>query len=411
MSKRVLYISYDGMTDPLGQSQVLPYIIGLSKKGYNFTLISFEKKDRYHQNKKIIERICEEINIKWIPLFYTKFPPIVSTLWDVVKLNKTVNTHHKKQAFNLVHCRSYISSLIGLKLKLNHRVKFIFDMRGFWADERVDGNLWNIKNPIYKLVYNYFKKKEKQFLTHADSVISLTHAGKKEMLTWSIKELDKDNISVIPCAADYDHFKLTTTEKKVDARDKLGINKSDFVLSYIGSLGTWYMLDEMLSFFKELKQDIPNAKFLFFTPEPPAYIKNMAHKIGLNLDDLIITFATRKELPFYASASDYSIFFIKPSYSKMSSSPTKMGELLAMGIPVICNNNVGDVESIVMDIDCGFCLKELTLREYRLVSKQILNPINSTQIREVSKKYYDLDKGISKYFEVYNGVFNTNHNN
>ena len=54
--KHVLYLSYDGMTDPLGQSQVLPYIIGLSQEGFQFTLISFEKKDRYESHKHIIEQ-------------------------------------------------------------------------------------------------------------------------------------------------------------------------------------------------------------------------------------------------------------------------------------------------------------------------------------------------------------------
>lgn len=44
--KNILYISYDGMTDPLGQSQVLPYIINLNKENYNFHLVSFEKPDR-----------------------------------------------------------------------------------------------------------------------------------------------------------------------------------------------------------------------------------------------------------------------------------------------------------------------------------------------------------------------------
>ena len=33
MSSRVLYISYDGMTDALGQSQVLPYLCGLAQRG------------------------------------------------------------------------------------------------------------------------------------------------------------------------------------------------------------------------------------------------------------------------------------------------------------------------------------------------------------------------------------------
>ena len=48
---RVLYVSYDGMTDPLGQSQVLPYILGLNKKGYQFTLVSFEKPERLEKGK------------------------------------------------------------------------------------------------------------------------------------------------------------------------------------------------------------------------------------------------------------------------------------------------------------------------------------------------------------------------
>jgi len=65
LKKQVLYLSYDGMTDPLGQSQVLPYIIGLSKNNYQFTLVSCEKKERYFEYKKIIQKICTENSIDW----------------------------------------------------------------------------------------------------------------------------------------------------------------------------------------------------------------------------------------------------------------------------------------------------------------------------------------------------------
>ncbi len=41
--KRVLYISYNGMLDPLGQSQVLPYLRELTTLGVRFTLLSFER--------------------------------------------------------------------------------------------------------------------------------------------------------------------------------------------------------------------------------------------------------------------------------------------------------------------------------------------------------------------------------
>ena len=161
--KRVLYLSYDGMTDPLGQSQVLPYLIGLSKKGYQFTLISFEKAERFDKGKAIIEKICNDNHIDWHPLSYTKTPPILSTLKDIRSLKNKIIVLQRINPFLIVHCRSYITSLAGLWMKKKWGVKFVFDMRGFWADERVDGGLWNLKNPLFKTVYNYFKKKEKQF--------------------------------------------------------------------------------------------------------------------------------------------------------------------------------------------------------------------------------------------------------
>ena len=55
MNKHALYLSYDGMTDPLGQSQVLPYIIGLQQKGIAFTLISFEKIERFKEEGAAIK--------------------------------------------------------------------------------------------------------------------------------------------------------------------------------------------------------------------------------------------------------------------------------------------------------------------------------------------------------------------
>ena len=67
------------------------------------------------------------------------------------------------QSIDLIHCRSYITSIVALKIKIKYNIPFIFDMRGFYADERVDGKIWNKSNFIFKNVYNYFKRKEKEF--------------------------------------------------------------------------------------------------------------------------------------------------------------------------------------------------------------------------------------------------------
>ena len=105
------------MTDPLGQSQVLPYLIGLSKEGFVFHLVSFEKKDRFFKDRKDIQDICDKAGIIWHPLKYTKNPPLLSTIYDVQRMKHVAFKLHKKHNFKIVHCRSYISALVGVSMK------------------------------------------------------------------------------------------------------------------------------------------------------------------------------------------------------------------------------------------------------------------------------------------------------
>jgi hypothetical protein len=175
----ILYLSYDGLTDPLGQSQILPYLSGLAfNENYKITIISFEKPSNYNENKNLILAITKKNNIKWIPLKYSKRPPILSTIWDLYQLNKLIEKLIK-EGVDLIHCRSYITSLMGLKIKKKYKTPFIFDMRGFYANERIDGKIWDKNHLIFKHVYNYFKKKEKEFLQYSNHTISLTSNGKK----------------------------------------------------------------------------------------------------------------------------------------------------------------------------------------------------------------------------------------
>ena len=86
MTARVLYLSYDGMTDPLGRSQVLPYLTGLAALGHEITLVSFEKPGRSAEDRERVEAICGEAGIAWHPLRYHKRPPILSSVWDVIAM-------------------------------------------------------------------------------------------------------------------------------------------------------------------------------------------------------------------------------------------------------------------------------------------------------------------------------------
>ena len=399
---KTLYLSYDGLTDPLGQSQILPYLINLTKKGVSFTIISFEKIEVYKSKKDEIQKIVTQNNINWIPLIYTKKPPVLSTIKDIRLLKKTCFELYEKEKFDIVHCRSYITAIVGLQLKQKLGVKFVFDMRGFYADERVDGNIWNRNNPILNTVYNYFKKKEKQFLTQSDYIISLTENGKDEIESWKINSAP---IQVIPCCADLNHFNRDNidSELQLKFKNELGISENDFIISYLGSVGTWYMLPEMLNLFKLLLKSKPNAKLLFVTADKPEQIIAEAKNKNIPLDKIIIKKGERAELPSLLSLSTISMFFIKPVYSKKASSPTKMGELMGMGIPLICNSNVGDVDRIIKTSNCGVLIEGFTTEDYQKAISIIdeLLKLPKEAIVKSAHKFYSLDEGVNKYYKVY----------
>jgi glycosyltransferase involved in cell wall biosynthesis len=402
--KKILYITYDGLTDPLGQSQILPYLKGLAAHGYRFTILSFEKKDRYEKGKALIEQLTRESDITWVPLFFTSQPPLLSKFYDAVRMRTTAFRLQRKENFDMVHCRSYIAADVGLRLKKKFGVKFFFDMRGFWADEKKDGT-WNMNHPVFKKVYRYYKNKEAQYLQNADYIISLTEAAKNEMMHWKAYDASIP-LQVIPCCADMNLFSLTTSEQKRSGRQQLGLPGDALIISYLGSVGTWYMLDEMLLFFKRLKHKYTGAKFLFLTHTAPSVIESAIAKHNLQLNDFVIAEASRQQVPQWIKASDINISFIKPVYSKISSSPTKLGEVLSMGIPVITNSGVGDVEKIVNDASGGYVLHQFTDEDFDKAIDAIpeLLKKDPAAIRERIRKYYALDAGVEKYFSCYKQV-------
>ena len=404
-NKKILYISYDGMTDPLGQSQVISYLIGLTKHGYTFHILSFEKNDKWISTGKEIQSLLDKNNIKWFPNTFHTNPPIISKVYDKFLLLQKAKKLHRKYHYDMVHCRSYTAAEVGLYLKRTDGVKFLFDMRGFWADEKADGNSWDRKKWFWNNVYKYYKKKEADFIKASDYIISLTFAGKSEILSWKFYD-DKVPIAVIPCCADQEHFRVTNILKKKEARTKLGIDDTALVLSYLGSLGAWYMIDEMLQFFKELQVQHNNAKFLIVTNSNHDIVLQKLTTYNFKKKDFIILTVPFSKVPAYIYASDISISFIKPVYSKISSSPVKIGEILSMGIPII-SNSVGDMGKLFSEEKIGIEVKDFNSNTFSSAVKLInqCKLIDPVSIRNVALKYYNLQEGIAKYASVYEKIF------
>jgi glycosyltransferase involved in cell wall biosynthesis len=331
---------------------------------------------------------------------YHKSPPVLSSVYDARAMRRRAAALAGREKFDIIHCRGYLPALAGLAVRKRHGGRFLFDMRGFWPDERVDGKTWNLRNPVYYAVYNYFKRKEALLLREADHIVSLTHAGRDVILGWQPGR----PVDVIPCCCDTELFSPDRIDPAQQAawRSRLGLPEGAPVLCYLGALGTFYMLDEMLAFFRELKREYPGARFLFITLHDPQWIRERAAAAGLQPGDIVVTAAARAEVPVLLSLSFLSVFFIVPQFSKKASSPTKLAEALAMGLPVVCNEGVGDTPAIVRDNRCGAVVEAFTDEAYRQAVETVRrSAFDPESIRAAAVRHFSLALGVARYDAIY----------
>lgn len=394
------------MTDTLGQSQVLPYLIGIQQQTHyqhRITLISCEKTERFASHEAHIRQLTEQHHIHWQPLSFSTRPPVLAKYYDRYRMYRLARQLHRSTPFEWAHCRSYVAAMVGKKLKATCGIKMLFDMRGFWVDERVEGGLWKLDKPFYRIAYKHYKQVEGQLIAAADHIVVLTEKARSEIQTWAAWQHTPAPISVIPCAADFEHFTIASAQQRVEARQQLGIEPHALVLTYLGSIGTWYLTDSLLDFFVQVQQQFQHAVLLIISPNKPHEIQPYLQAHQLHEQQVRTVSASRQQVPQYMAATDLSVFFIKNSYSKKATSPVKLGESLAMGIPVITNAGIGDVDAIVQQNDAGYLISNCTAHEYGKAIQQIpqLLQKDSSEIRQKAQPYYALTAGVVAYLSIY----------
>ena len=397
-NKRALFITYDGLRDPLGQSQILPYLKIISRYVKYLHVISFEKKQTEKQEKVTLPK-----NVGWTKLTFSHGGIFYKFLDLILMIFKTFLLI-KKYKFNILHARSYPSMHVVYLLNKIFDFKSIFDMRGFWVDDRIDANIWSKNKFLYRIIANYYKNLEKKFIKGSDVIIVLTKKAKKEVLKVSKKTIF---FFIIPCCADYNHFKPLRLEKKKIIKKKLNINPNTKIISYLGSTGTVYLYDQMIKFFYKVTKYNKKEKFIFLIitrDNPNILIKKL---IDLGYKSLIknirIVSASRSEVPNYLGISDLMLTLRMPSFSQKAASPTKIAESFSMGIPVISNKGIGDVDEIIKKFNGGLTFNINSQNAFNKAASKINHIIKKggKNLRENTKQKFSLIIAKKIYKEVY----------
>lgn len=374
---RVIYVSYDGAGEPLGRSQVLAYLRRLARD-CDITLISFEK-DR--TSRPETAQLLHEAGIRWLPLSYHRRPPVLSTLWDVAVGALTLRRASRSFRPDIVHVRSYVPALIGLVSALPGRRpwKFLFDIRAFWADERVAGGIWPAEGRLYRVA----KRCERWFFGEADAVVTLAAASLPQIKRWLGNRVVP--VVVIPTCAEVARF---------EGKD---LRPGGPHTVWCGSLGTFYRFD--------LAVRLAGALELPFTVLTR---QTEAARAQIGAGEVDIREVSPSDVPDELYPGDVGLCLITHGFPNLARAPTRFAEYLAAGMPVAVTRGVGDLDAITVEHKVGVLIDDESDTSLARAAAEIFelarDPRFPERARRVASRLYSVDSGAAAYLELYRSL-------
>jgi glycosyltransferase involved in cell wall biosynthesis len=336
----VVYLSHTGMTEPLGRSQVLSYVRGLARKGWTFDIVAFEPASAPLEE---IQTLTGQLGAEGIRYSWIRRSASHSLLTKFAEAGGAMGRALLRAARNrpvIVHARSYLPAAVAqATARLVPGSRFIFDCRGLLADEYVDAGHWSRTSTLYRGV----KRVERGLFRGADGVVSLTHRARDWLASQGMLG-PKSHVKVIPCCVDMDHFRFHA-EGRDRYRRELRAGEH-YVLAYSGTLGSWYNEEQMANLFAAIRKRTP-ARFAVFSRSNGDKLREHCRRAGVADEDVFVLPVHPSEMPAALSAADGAVAFYRDSFSKIATSPTKIPEYLAVGLPVALNPEVGDLQRLV----------------------------------------------------------------
>ncbi len=387
---KIFYISYTGILEPLGESQVLSYLEKLTKDySCKIILVTFEKK-KYLTNNLLLKKKYQYLlnkSIYWKYFTYNQNNRFLRTLKDILKIFNFFRKY--KNDVKIIHCRSYIPALAGYLIKKFYGFNYIFDMRGFWIDEMILNK--TIKN---KFVIFVLRILEKKLILNSSYIISLSE--KSIQYLKAKKDYRSKKFIFIPTCVNTKKF---TIKKK--------IHSNHIVLGCVGTIQSgWFLIDYLINFYIEFKKMFPNSILKIITNDNNQLIKNIFEKNKVK--NYIIKSSDSKNIVDEIRSLDLNLMFFSNDFAKLASCPTRLSESLSCGVPIVTNPGLGDMENILKKNDIGVLLIN---NEIKIIKeavnksiKYIKNEDVSNNCRELALNKFDINIGVNKIYHIYSNL-------
>lgn len=368
------YLSIDSVQEGVGSSQITPLILGLAKNGQRVCLITFEKV----QPSEDLAKKFKGAGVEWTPCEFGK----VGALAGVLRLNKLRKSVPNS---NVLHGRSDIPTVAALWSNIDAPV--LWDVRSLWSDQRklIGTSGWNsLSARGARSLENVSAKNAAAMTTLTAAVVPILE--KRHARLPGIRE-------VIPTCVQTSKFTPSP------------MPKGELVCLLSGTFNNYYDINRTRQIIISLRKSIDLKVIWARAGESPDT------RLGVG-EDLVIS-ATHSQMPKLVADSHFGMAICKEDNleSLAAAVPTKIGEFLASGRPVIVSKGIGDMELLLSSSKTGITVghSDSLSNLGEQISGLISDPAIEERCRALAMEHFDMDKAITTYSRIYSQMTGGSH--
>ena len=164
-----------------------------------------------------------------------------------------------------------------------------------------------------------------------------------------------------------------------------------------GTFNNYYDMDQTRLVINEIRKTVDLRVVWARAGESPA------EKLGVG-EDLIVS-ASHSQMPKLIEESHFGIAICKQDNldSLAAAVPTKIGEFLASGRPVIVSNGIGDLDLMLKSTQTGVVLDNND--SLHTVAEEIIALLDDLETparcRGLAMQHFDMEKSIARYLDIY----------